>query len=707
MPDRRDSYFDADLPIEDRTSDRLGRRKFAESIASQILDVPVEHGFTVAITGEWGSGKTSVLNMVAEAIADGDGEEAEGDEKVSVIHFNPWLFGGSTELVSRFFAELSAQLGQRDLDQLKAVAQVLTDMGRTLAQHSSMPGAGPAAAILSLIVGKWVKQPSLLLQRKRLREALLRLPSRIVVVVDDIDRLERSEIRELFRSIRLTSDLPNVVCLLAFDRQHVAKSLGASQADGQEYLEKIVQVSYSLPVVRESVLQENYLPIIDELIKRRGLDGPNTEAWQQVHYDIIGPLLRNLRDVKRYVYALPATLDTIGNEVELADLLGLEAIKVLKPTIFEELKSHPDYLVRVKSDLRMMVDPTSRRSEIQSELKCMLERARGDRGLLESVFQILFPATQEHLEGPPPSPNLDSTWRRERRVACEEVYRIYLSGGLDDLTVPADDIRDLLSVMTDRSRVGPLLESLDPRALEQILEQLEDYESEFTDEAAPVVVPILANLMGSLNDEFTGGLDFTPRFKARRIIYRLLRRIQDQNALGIQLGDMLSEVNSLSGKLCLIEIVGHREHVGHGMAAQSRAIELENDLLDSLTAAAPDELGSEWDLIGLSLRPIKWFEDDRKSRLALQFADHLKRDQFVLALLRSGASFAFSSGRVRQKRLPWETLVESFGEGLAEAVSRLPDSQLYCGLPEDDKETVQLALLYAGGGQPTEWESIP
>ena len=106
MTDHKDSFVDADLPIEDRDSDRLGRRTFAESIAQHILDVSIEHGFTVAVTGEWGSGKTSVLNMVAETLE-------ERGEAVAVLSFNPWLFGGSTELVSPFFQRAKCPARQR------------------------------------------------------------------------------------------------------------------------------------------------------------------------------------------------------------------------------------------------------------------------------------------------------------------------------------------------------------------------------------------------------------------------------------------------------------------------------------------------------------------------------------------------------------------------------------------------------------------
>ena len=700
MTDRKDYFVNADRPIEDRGSDRLGRRAFAESMAHHILDVSVEHGFTVAVTGEWGSGKTSVLNMVTEALVESDGA-------VAVLSFNPWLFGSSTELVSRFFNELSAQLGQGHLGQLKVVAKALTEMGKVLAQHSSIPGASPAAAVAGAVVDKWAETPSLLSQRDRLRRTLQTLKSRIVVIVDDIDRLERNETREIIRLIRLTSDLPNVVFLLAFDRQHVASSLGETEADGQQYLEKIVQVTYNLPIVRESVLPDMYLPMIDELVLTRGLEGADRAVWVRVLPEIVRPLLSNLRNVKRFLYSLPVTLDMVGKEVALADLLGLEAVRILRPALYDELKAHPDCLVRYESDWQLAAGFEDRKQEIRAELNSMLKRAGNDQNILKSVFDLLFPATSEHIGYGTYGTYSESNWRRDRRVGCEEVLRIYLSGGLDERAVPSGDILELLSVITDHARVSSILGSLDDQGLEQTLERLEDFEGEFPEQAASVVVPILVNRMGTLSDEFTGSLSSTPRTKASRVIYRLLRRIQNQDALGNLTLQMLDEVNSLSGKLCLVEMVGYREHVGHRLASDELARELEFGLLDSLAAATVDDLEREWDLIGLSLRPVGWFQDDRKSRLEQQFSEHLTTDHFVLALLRAAAGYAYSSGGVRQKRLPWQSLGESLGDGLPKAVDRLAESALYADLPETDKHTIQLAQVYAAGDEPTEWERIP
>ena len=119
-------YLDADRPIKRREEDRLGRQSFAEAIAKQILAIPVENGLTLAVAGEWGSGKTSVLNMVAETLLD-------GCDSTAVLQFNPWLFSSAADLIPRFFGELSAQLNQGGLDGLRDVIAPLMEFGEALA----------------------------------------------------------------------------------------------------------------------------------------------------------------------------------------------------------------------------------------------------------------------------------------------------------------------------------------------------------------------------------------------------------------------------------------------------------------------------------------------------------------------------------------------------------------------------------------------
>ena len=460
-------YLDADRPIERGDEDRLGRRSFAEAVGKQILTVPLDDGFTFAVVGEWGSGKTSVLNMVAETLVD-DGDGA------AVLRFNPWLFSSAADLIPRFFSELSAQLNQRDLKGLKDVAKALSELGESLAPLSPIPGAAIVVELLAKLTRHATQPPSLLEKRERLRDALTRSDSRVVVLIDDIDRLEPNETRELMRLVRLTSDLPNIVFLLAFDRRRVARSLSRAEdeEEGQQYLDKILQITYDLPTVHEAILPDRFFTWLEELLQGREVGQLDKPVWGRVFYEVIKPLLGNLRHVKRYLSSLPVTLDTIGPEVALADLLGMEAFRVLRPRLFEELKAHSDCLVHPTSVSQSWLPQEERHRQIKNRLKGMLERAGDDRAAVESILELLFPATQGLVGNESYGAEWSGTWRKQRRVACEEVLRIYLNAGLDDGALALSEVQDLVGALTDQNQFAQLVDALDDQRFERALERL-------------------------------------------------------------------------------------------------------------------------------------------------------------------------------------------------------------------------------------------
>jgi predicted KAP-like P-loop ATPase len=101
-----DLAFASDQPIEHMSDDRLGRRPFAEAIAHQVATAPASDGFAVGLVGPWGSGKTSILNMMRENLG-------AHQDSVIVVNFNPWLFSGTEQLMLAFFRELVAVLSSQ------------------------------------------------------------------------------------------------------------------------------------------------------------------------------------------------------------------------------------------------------------------------------------------------------------------------------------------------------------------------------------------------------------------------------------------------------------------------------------------------------------------------------------------------------------------------------------------------------------------
>jgi hypothetical protein len=334
-------YLRADAPIEHRSEDRLGRASLAEAIADQVIHGPPGHGLVIGITGNWGSGKTSVLRMVEESVAE--------RSSTTIVHFNPWLFSGSQELVSRFLQELGTQLkaegekqGAGDRlteagDRLLTYAEVLEPLGWIPVIGTWLSRAGRAGKVLKGARDARRDQPSVEAQRERVRAILGELRNRVLVVIDDVDRIEREQIRDMVRLVKLVGDFPNTTHLLAYDPGPVEAALGATRKEGQAYLEKIVQVVHHIPEPPSSALVGILLEELQSITDAIDHGPFRVEDWQNVFPDGIRPFFRTVRDVRRYLNAVPVTLRVIGGEVALVDVLALETLRVFAPDAYAQL----------------------------------------------------------------------------------------------------------------------------------------------------------------------------------------------------------------------------------------------------------------------------------------------------------------------------------------------------------------------------------
>src|SRR5208282_889107 len=230
----KNSTLSSGLPLEDPSYDKLGYASFAKTLANAIMNMTPPNGLVIAIYVTWGSGKTTMLKFIEHYL-----QHPEKPTDLIIIHFNPWWFSGAEALTLHFFEELQAVLGNARFEK-----QLLTDLASLAEAVSGSTPYAPAGQFVAWILRKAGKQTKDALQLKRdVAEALGRQNQKILLIVDDVDRLTSDEIRQLFRAIKAVADFPNVVYLLAFDQNVVVNALKDVQgSSGQAYLEKIVQV---------------------------------------------------------------------------------------------------------------------------------------------------------------------------------------------------------------------------------------------------------------------------------------------------------------------------------------------------------------------------------------------------------------------------------------------------------------------------------
>lgn len=680
----------ADNPITKPEDDALGRTKPAQSFAEQVLTLDSTEGVVVGVLGPWGSGKTSFINLARQRLKDAG---------VAVLEFNPWMFSGADQLVQAFFVELSAQLKlRRDLAE---IGKLVEDYGEAFSGLAWLPLAGPwiergraASKLLAKLLQR--KKEGVRGRQLKVRDALSKLPNPIVVILDDIDRLTTPEIRDVFKLVRLTANFPQVIYLLAFDRIRVEQALGEQGIPGRDYLEKILQIGIDLPAVPAEVLNSQIFKAIDTALCSIQNPGHfDADVWPDVFMEVVRPLIRNMRDVRRYSAAIHGTVRDLGGRVALVDVLALEATRVFLPDVFRNMHSAVDGLTNTADGYGHRGDSPHLKEQIEALIK-----AAGDRGeVVRDLVQRLFPAGERHVGGSHYGGDWKNRWLRERRVAHEDVLRFYLERVIGERLQSFADAENVWARMTDRTVLETYLHSLPVERVQDVISSLEAYEDQFGPEHVVPATIVLLNLLPKLPDRQRGMFDLDTRLVVGRVVYRLVRALKDPQAAEAAVREILPHVTSLSAKLELITYVGYREGAGHKLVSEAAANSLEKEWRAAVRASNADQLARETELLRTLLLAKRDAEPDEP---ALTVPDSEAVTHALLKAARSEVrSQSMGSRAVRRKpRLAWDALIEVCGNeaGLRKRIEALKSSGLH-----NVGDLLELADKYLAGWRPTDF----
>ncbi|HWP37856.1 MAG TPA: P-loop NTPase fold protein [Gemmatimonadales bacterium] len=680
----------ADNPIRSVEDDALGRAKPARSFAEQVLSLDLSEGAVVGVLGPWGSGKTSFINLARPHLQ---------ARSAAIVDFNPCMFSGVEQLADRFFAQVSAKLRPRR--DLAEVGRQLERYGEVLSGITWVPVVGAwaervRAAAKALAMASRRATEDLDARRNKVEKVLGALDKPLVVVLDDIDRLNTEEIRDIFKLVRLTANFPNVVYVLAFDRSRVEDALSNQGIPGRDYLEKILQVAVDLPAIPADILNREVLQAIDSALSTISNPGPfDQNLWPDVFMEVVRPLIRNMRDVRRFAAAVHGTVRDLNGQVALVDVLALEAVRVFLPDVFREMHAAVAGLTTTSG-----VGHVGRGDEspLKEQIDGLIKTA-GERGkVVRALVNRLFPAGERHIGGSHYGPDWERRWLRERRVAHEDILMLYLERvagkGLQAFT----NAEQTFARLADRDALDQYLRSLPSEQLEDVISSLETFEEQFRPEHVIPGSVVLLNLLPDLPERPRGMFDLGKALTVTRVVLRLLRSLKGPLAVETAVREILPALTSLSSKLTLITIVGHRENAGHKLVSEEAAAEFERQWRAEVRTANADLLSREESLLEVLWRAKK---EARPEEPPVQVPD---APQVTFAVLRSARSEALSqsagSRAVRRSpRLAWDALVELYGD---EAVLRDRIEGLKAVQPADADELLQLAGRYLDGWRPKE-----
>ncbi len=425
--------YTSDAPVQDPKDDRFDRGPFARRIAETLVRRKDPASMVIAIYGAWGDGKTTVLNFIRDYL--------QKEEAVVCVNFNPWRLDGEDALLTGFFSTLA--------DALDAELKTRTEkIGDLLKKYSFLLKPLPVVKEFEGIAsaaGSILSSESLDKLRSQISSILRESKKRVIVTIDDIDRLEKVEIQAVFRLVKLTADFDYVAYILAFDEEMVAAAIGerySSEASqyhvaGTKFLEKIVQVGLHLPPAGVDELREYAFDQINEALQVAGVDLPQDDATEFSINFLMGlaPRLRTPRMAKRYGNALQFSLGILQGEIRYIDLMMIEGIRTLYPQFYLAIRNNKTVLIKgegrrdSKFDIEKFVRENNPALDQDEE-----------RGLVRNL-QMLFPRTRDVIHGP----DWDAQWSREKRICAIDYFDRYFSYAIRSNDVSDYALNDLLN----------------------------------------------------------------------------------------------------------------------------------------------------------------------------------------------------------------------------------------------------------------------
>lgn len=330
--------FLTDHPLTEEEEELSGWKSQAQTLTQKLLATDTSHAaFSLGIVASWGEGKSSFMGIMQRYLQ-------QAYREVIVMRFNPWLYDKEAQLTKVFFEELR-----------RTLAPYSRKLSRSIDNYTDLLLAVDSGWLKLALEVLQQSQSNTTKQFDKLSNEIQKLGRKVVIFIDDVDRLTREELLELFNLVRNSSNLPCLYFVLAYDKSYVLKTL---QSDGEHmsrYPEKIFQEEYPLPkltpdtmwTVLEECLSEAQFGKKDK-DKKQGAEDDQAEDKENKVSTLLRELkkegvnlpyhLTTIRMVKRMVNAFNSRYELL-HEVGVApfDLFIFELIYYVYPSVYDFL----------------------------------------------------------------------------------------------------------------------------------------------------------------------------------------------------------------------------------------------------------------------------------------------------------------------------------------------------------------------------------
>jgi predicted KAP-like P-loop ATPase len=408
-----------DKPIENDKDDLLNFKDFVKELSKVLYDYHKHNkdGLVISIEGEWGSGKSSIINLLVNRLENYKEKKSfcfipYTSNNFEIIKFNPWIFSNIDSIFLSFFSEISKAIEKENpfFSIENKIGSLFKKYATTISTFiPQYLGKQTIAELIQLTNN----EPSILETKTALNNELKKLDKKLVIIIDDLDRLIDKELMLILQLIKGVADFSNIIYLISYDKNVVSNSIETFKKEkGSNYLDKIVQLPISIPKISNTTIFNVLTQKIDEVLE----DDLNNEIiFDEDYWYSVQPYLKkyfkNLRDVNRFLNIFYVEFPSLYKDVNTVDFISILCIKLFDVKSYEYISNNLHTFIR---DYQYEVDyeNTDKWRESKTEL---INNIIKNQITKKVIFQI-FPSLNQY------SYEYNNYVKKNKRKICDSDF---------------------------------------------------------------------------------------------------------------------------------------------------------------------------------------------------------------------------------------------------------------------------------------------
>ncbi|WP_288652787.1 P-loop NTPase fold protein [uncultured Methanosphaera sp.] len=518
-----------DKPIKSIDEDLLNRKHIVEKL-NHLISNNYSETFTIGLQGGWGLGKTSLINMVKNELS----------EEILILDFDPWIISNKSDIEETFFKEFKSILEENvDESTLKYITKYQKEI-----IHNSM---GILDIIFSLFSNINInlfsttydnlerKNSNVNFLKNKINEKLSEIPfyNRILIIIDDVDRLPKEEIQSIFKLVASSANFNNLTFLIAYDEKVVVSALNNTQEDmGKEYLEKIINIQVDLPELDRDSLRKIFFKKLSTLNEIININENSLNSLVNM-YPNIRNYFSNIRQLNRFFNKINTDMIFLVNEINIADYLIIKIFQENEFELYNLIRENKFLLIYdkthslCKDEFKLFEEDEKNGSKnsFYSKLKQIMDSNVNIKSLMINLFPCMNVLYMKNYMEP-----YHKSKDNKKLICSKNYFEKYFLENISPYDISDKEIYELCE-QSNEEKINELIKYYDNQNKINILLDKLDY-MDIDISNLNLMIKSIITLGDQFKPDFQMGVNYTP-INIRYTLFSLLNKLGTNNSYNI------------------------------------------------------------------------------------------------------------------------------------------------------------------------------